>query len=397
MTPRTAVLVACLALSGCGALLRQPVPIELIGQAQVPGMPGVRAAALDRNSPLEADLIASFAQESANDFPAQPDGRVRYANLILSGGGSNGAFGAGLLNGWSGSGKRPLFKIVTGVSTGALMAPFAFLGAQYDAELRRFYTTTDSRSVFSVRPLLQILGGESIAYSGPLAATIAAHIDDAFLQRIAAEHRRGRRLYVGTTDLDAQNFVVWNLGAIAASGHPGAVDLFRRVMLASASIPVAFPPVLFEVEAGGGLFDEMHVDGGVGTRMFYSGGVFDFAEAQRAAGRKTLGVEELYVIHNGQLRPEPAQTPRTLRGVAGRSIATIGKSAALNDLFRIFLLGERGGASVRWITLPEGFSTDAEEIFDPVQMTRLFETGLEYGRHGPNWFERTPALSEASR
>ncbi|MFN7887717.1 MAG: patatin-like phospholipase family protein [Betaproteobacteria bacterium] len=393
MSLRLALLSLCVLLSGCAALLREPVPVDLMGKTTIPGLPEVRATAGERNSPLEADLIASFAQESPADFPVQADGRVHYSQLILSGGGANGAFGAGLLNGWSAHGTRPKFKIVTGVSTGALMAPYAFLGAEFDPALKHFYTTTDSRRVFLVRSVRQILSGESLADTGPLADTLNEQIDAAFLERIAAEHRRGRRLYVATTDLDAQRFVIWNLGAIAASGHPQALDFFRRAILASASIPVVFPPVFFQVEADGRRYDEMHVDGAVGTRMFYNGGLFDFAAAQRAAGRTTVGVENLYVIHNGQLRPVPAQTPRTLRGIGARALASTGKSAAVGDLFRIYVLAQRGGGNLRWITLPAGVEIEGEETFDPVAMTALFEVGYALGAKGPPWIDRLPGFS----
>jgi predicted acylesterase/phospholipase RssA len=393
MSLRLALLSLCVLLTGCAALLREPVPVELMGKTMIPGLPEVRATAGERNSPLEADLIASFAQESPADFPVQADGSVHYAQLILSGGGANGAFGAGLLNGWSTHGTRPKFKIVTGVSTGALMAPYAFLGAEFDPALKHFYTTTDSRRVFLVRSLRHILSGESLADTGPLAETLNEQIDAAFLERIAAEHRRGRRLYVATTDLDAQRFVIWNLGAIAASGHPKALELFRRAILASASIPVVFPPVFFQVEADGRRYDEMHVDGAVGTRMFYNGGLFDFAAAQRAAGRATAGVENLYVIHNGQLRPVPAQTPRTLRGIGARALGSTAKSAAVGDLFRIYVLAQRGGGNLRWLTLPAGVEIESEESFDPVAMTALFEVGYALGAQGPPWIDRLPGFS----
>ena len=126
-----------LSLAGCGVLPRNPVPPELTAAATIPGMPDVRAWAGRPSAAMERDFERSFQQESPGDFPRGADGVVRYPHLALSGGGSNGAFGAGFLNGWSATGRRPVFKIVTGVSTGALMAPFAFLGPQYDARAAR--------------------------------------------------------------------------------------------------------------------------------------------------------------------------------------------------------------------------------------------------------------------
>ena len=215
----------------------------------VPGMPGIRAWAGRPSALMDDDLALSFAQESRDDFPPMPDGTVRYAHLPLSGGGASGAFGSGFLNGWTSTGTRPLFKIVTGVSTGALMAPFAFVGVDYDDALRQFYTTTSTRDIFVIRAILwQLLAGEALADTAPLQAIIARHVDETLLQRVAEAHRMGRRLYIGTRDLDLGRFVVWNMGLIATSGRPDALALLRQVMLASASIPVALPPVPFELE-----------------------------------------------------------------------------------------------------------------------------------------------------
>ena len=193
----------------------------------------------------------------------------------------------GFLSGWTATGRRPpVFKLVTGVSTGALMAPFAFLGPEYDGALREFYTTVETRDIFAIGSLLvSLLRGDSLADTGPLASLIARHVDTEFLRKIADAHGRGRRLYIGTVDLDAQQFVVWNMGLIAVSGRPEAPELFRKVMLASASVPIAFPPVFFDVEAGGQRYDEMHVDGAVAARVFLNGGVFSHEVIRERAGR----------------------------------------------------------------------------------------------------------------
>jgi hypothetical protein len=288
MLTRWVVVCAVAGLAaGCSTLPRNAVPTELMGKAGIPGMPDVRAPGGRPSVAMSQDLARSFKQESPDEFPLGPDGAVHYAHLALSGGGANGAFGAGFLYGWTKTGKRPVFKIVTGVSTGALMAPFAFLGPAYDDALREFYTTTASRDIFLVLSFIpQLLGGESFADSAPLRALIERHVDAEFLRQIAQAHAAGRRLYVGTVDLDSQRLVVWNMGLIAASGRPEALALFRQVMLASASIPVAFPPVFFEVEAGGLRYDEMHVDGGVAANVFSSGGVFNFPEAREWGGTR---------------------------------------------------------------------------------------------------------------
>ena len=362
----------------------------------IPHFAEARAWAGQPSSTLEDDLAQSFAQESAQDFPPTADGAVRYAHLALSGGGANGAFGSGFLNGWSLTGERPVFKIVTGVSTGALMAPFAFVGPPYDLALKEFYTTTSSRDIFMLGStfglLWQLLAGEALADTRPLQAMIARHVDAELLQRVAEAHQRGRRLYIGTTNLDAPRFVVWNMGLIASSPRPEALELFRKVMLASASIPVAFPPVLFDIELapGGPRYDEMHVDGGVGARVFLNGGVFRGSIIRERGGLGGVGQENIYVIHNGQLVPPPDPIQRSLSQIAVRVIDATGRAVAIGDLFRIQGYAQQEGGSFRWITIPEDVNMVGEEVFDPAQMQLLYELGHRMALAGEPWLTRLP-------
>ncbi len=393
-----ALMALCLMLAGCGTLPRHAAPAQDALKGSIPHFPDVRAWAGQPSSALEQDLAQSFAHESAQDFPKAADGSVSYAHLALSGGGANGAFGSGFLNGWSGTGTRPVFKIVTGVSTGALMAPFAFVGPPYDQALKEFYTTTRSRDIFMLGStfglLWQVMAGEALADTRPLQAMIAAHVDASLLKRVAEAHQRGRRLYIGTTNLDAPRFVVWNMGLIASSGHPDALALFRKVMLASASIPVAFPPVLFDVELtpGGPRYDEMHVDGGVGARVFLNGGVFRGSIIRERGGLGGLGREDIYVIHNGQLIPQPDPIARALPAIAGRVIDATGRAVAIGDLFRIQGYAQHEGGSFRWITLPEDVNMAGDEVFDPVQMQMLYDLGHRMALKEPRWLTQLPGL-----
>ena len=396
---RCALLLLALALAGCSSLPRNGVPSELMSDATIPGMPDVRAPAGLPSPVMERDMAKSFAQESASDFPAMADGIVLYPHLALSGGGANGAFGAGFLSGWSSTGKRPTFKVVTGVSTGALMAPFAFLGQSRDGALREFYTTTRSRDIFALGAFLstvgQLLFGEGIADTGPLIALIERHIDEAFLHEIALAHQSGRRLYIGSVDLDSQRLVIWNMGLIASSGDPDALPLFRRVMLASAAIPIAFAPVFFEVEAAGHRYDELHVDGGVAAQVFYTGGLFSARELRRKAGRGTAR-EDIYVIHNGQLAADAATTRRSVPDIARRTLMAAGKSAVIGDLFRIYALALREHSGYHWVTIPEGINLNGNETFDPVVMQQLYDIGYQMARAGPPWNILPPGVrSEA--
>lgn len=382
------------ALSGCASLKRDPVPSEQTREAHIPGMPDVRAWAGRPSEVMERDFAQSFAQESSADFPPGPDGVIRYPHLALSGGGANGAFGAGFLNGWTETGTRPLFKIVSGVSTGALMAPFAFLGASQDGALREFYTTTTTRDIFRPGSIVgALLSGEALVDTGPLAALIARHVDEPLLRQVAAAHARGRRLYIGTADLDSQQFVVWNMGLIATSSHPKSLDLFRKVMLASAAIPVAFPPVFFEVEARGKRYDEMHVDGGVGANVFLNGGVFRLSLIRERAGQGT-GREDIYVIHNGRLRAPSSPTPRTLRGIAGRSIEAAGRAGLVGDLFRMYASAQHLQASFHWVTIAENVELAGPAVFDPEVMAGLYEIGRQVALAGPVWLTTLPGLQD---
>ena len=394
---RCLAVAAVAALAGCGTLFRNPVPPDLAPYAEVPGMRDVRAWAGRRSEAMERDLALSFAQESRTDFPVGPDGIISYAHLALSGGGANGAFGAGFLNGWTSAGDRPPFKIVTGVSTGALMAPFAFLGATEDAALREFYTTTSTRDVFVVGSVLNVaaraLTGEALVDASPLAALVERHVDASLVRRVAEAHAAGRRLYIGTVDLDSLRFVVWNMGLIAASDRPEALALFRQVMLASASIPIAFPPVFFDVTAGGETYDEMHVDGAVGARVFYSEGLFRpsvIRERGRQDGHR--GREDIFIVHNGQLFQGPLPTRRTVPGIALRVLDAAGRAGVIGDLFRIHAVARTEGAGFHWVTIPEDVPIAGEQTFDPVRMQALYDVGYALARRGDPWRTRPPGL-----
>ena len=393
---RAVAFCAALMLCACSILPRNAVPPELMGAAVIPGMPDVRAPAGRMSASMASDLEQSFAQESPTLFVPGPDGHVHYAHLALSGGGPNGAFGAGFLNGWTKTGQRPTFKIVTGVSTGALIAPFALLGSRYDDVLREFYTTTASRNIFRLLSIIpQLLGGESLAETGPLRALIAQHVDEAFLAEIANAHRSGQRLYIGTVDLDSQRLIVWNMGLIATSGRPEALELFRSILLASSSVPVAFPPVFFNVEADGRLYAEMHVDGSVAAFVFYSGGVWSFAAARDAAGRPR-GSEDIFVVHNGQLQPNPQATSRSLRSIALRVFDSAGKASVIGDLFRIYSISIHEGSGYHWITIPGGVEISGDEVFDPAKMQELYDLGYRTALEGPRWFTEPPGLGTAA-
>jgi predicted acylesterase/phospholipase RssA len=386
-------MLAIVMLTGCTALPRNPVPVEDMHRAEVPGMPPVRARAGHLDPDFQADLVLSVKQEPPGAFPLDASGYPVYHALALSGGGSSGAFGAGILNGWTDSGTRPDFKVVTGISTGALIAPFAFLGPAFDEQLKAVYTTVQTRDILERLNIMRILfEGEAFARTTPLEQMIETHFDENFLAAVARAHSLGRRLYVGTTHMDAQTLVVWNMGAIASSGDPDALQLFRKIVLASSSIPAAFPPVFIEVEVDGQRFDEMHADGGTVTQVFFYEGTVDLAAAARSAGHIDRDGYRgtLHIIRNGKLGPEPEQVRRRLPEISGRALSTMIKFAAINDLYRIYLNTTTARLGYRYVAIPDEFEFQADEEFDPREMARLFELGYRLGLEGSAWEETPP-------
>jgi predicted acylesterase/phospholipase RssA len=285
------------------------------------GIPNARFF-VDRSTEeiLQEGLLA-VDREVASVPPGPNGGRPPADFLALSGGGDKGAFGAGLMVGWSASGQRPEFKLVTGVSTGALIAPFAFLGPSRDQQLRHVFTDITPKKVFSARWLVAALYDDALADTSPLFTLISEFVNAEMLADIAREYSRGRLLFIGTTNIDVQRPVLWNIGAIAASRHPGALDLVRKILLASAAIPGAFPPVLIEVEIDGRRYAEMHVDGGAIAQTFLYPHALELT--REAARRGIVRERNAYVIRNGRFDPDWATTERSFLSIAQRTIETM--------------------------------------------------------------------------
>jgi len=379
-------LLPLLILSACATLPRNPVPIDGVYAATVPGMPGIRAWGGKFSPEFQRDAVESLRQEQAAGLVGGPGTLRQYAILALSGGGADGAFGAGFLTGWSDAGTRPAFKLVTGISTGALIAPFAFLGDDYDEELEEVFTTTSTRKILNFNSIFSILfRSEAFADSKPLQDLVAEHIDEKILRAVADRHNQGHRLYIGTTNMDAQRLSVWNMGMIANFGTPQALELFRKIMVASASIPIALPPVMIEVEFNGRRYDEMHTDGGTITQVFFYAGVIDLRAAGELAGANASNVGDLYVIRNGQLTPGVEQTERKLADISDRALYTMIKAAAVNNLFRIHAFARRDNVGFHYVDIPDSHVSESSEPFDQAEMNRLFSVGYKLGLSGDAW------------
>lgn len=345
------------------------------------------------------DLADAGRDRLPQDFDG--DGRPDYAALIISGGGAKGAFGAGILKGWSASGRRPQFAIVTGVSTGALMATWAFLGPAYDGQLERFYTQTTDSQIFRKKSLLLVPFGESLLDTEPLRRTIAEAVDERLLAEVAREYRKGRRLYVASTDLDNGRLVVWDLGAIAASERPDRLARYREALRASASIPVGFPPVYFPIEIDGKEYGQMHVDGGAVANLFITGFILDRQRelAPRGIGRGDVNVD-FYLVVNSYLLPQPegeAIKPSLINIAAASSWAT-SWSAQTDRLVRAYQGAKGIGAGFHLVGIPGDYPGDLPlASFDPETMAPLFRHGEALGRSGAFWLSAPPGIDWRER
>ena len=326
----------------------------------------------EQNAAAIADIPDArfFADSEADYLRALPPSPGPW--LALSSGGADGAFGAGVLVGLSEIGKRPDFTMVTGVSTGALMAPFVFLGAKYDAQLRDAYTTITAADIFE-------LGGkgESFFDTWPLKDLIAKRVNPEMLNDIAAEHRRGRRLFVVTTNVDAERPVAWNMGAIAARGGDKALKLFRDILLAASAVPGAFPPVLIDVEAGGRKFQEMHADGGLTNQFFIAP-----ASMMQTNSSARLPATDLYIIINTMLGSNFAPTDRDTLSILNRGVSVGVKTLTRIMIDQAYAVAKRNGIGFHLATIDPKFNEPSRGAFDPDYMKALFNFGSEQAKTG---------------
>ncbi|MFA6217842.1 MAG: patatin-like phospholipase family protein [Candidatus Omnitrophota bacterium] len=380
-------------LSGC-ASVRHAIPPDLLSDARVYGMQDIRAFSGSPSDYFKKDLIKLFAQEEkGNPSFFSPKTDQTYAVLAISGGAGNGAYGAGLLNGWSESGTRPVFKVVTGISTGAIIAPIAFLGSKYDGQLKEFYTKYSTKHIARIR----IPFSNSFANTRPLERLIERYFDASLLKEIAAEYNKGRRLYVGTTNLDAQRLVVWDMGKIASLGDDKALKLFQKIILASASMPIAFPPVYLKVEVNDKTYDEMHVDGGVTRQVFFLYDVLrGFDKAFKEKGRDASGTKyTIYVIRNGYVDPLYREVHDKLVAIADRAVDTMINAQSIGDLYQLYVFAKDGGrGDFNLAYIPATHVSKAKELFDPVEMQALFDLGFKEALQGYPWRKSPPGIGE---
>ena len=375
-------------VSGCSTIpVRNPLPGKFGDITQIPGIPRAKFWGDDTPSFYTA-IVGQSREKLLQQFPGVFGQEHTY--LALSGGGANGAFGAGLLVGWSAAGTRPEFTMVTGVSTGALMAPFAFLGSTYDNQIKEMYTTYSTKDLIIKRNIINTLAGSSAADTAPLKKMLAKYIDHEIMEAIAAEYKKGRRLWIGTTNIDAKRPVIWNVGLIASNGQPGALELIHKIMLASASIPAIFPPVLFQVEANGMRYDEMHVDGGTASQVFLYPTALDWKHVIQKFEVK--GTAKVYVIRNSFLKPDWETVYPKILPIANVSISSLIRTQGIGDMYRIYLDCQRDGLDYNLAYIPRTFDLKPKEEFDPVYMGELFDLGYQMARNSYPWDKGPPGF-----
>lgn len=387
-----AKLVPILALAAACAHVpeRRPLPAEGVRAATVLGIPRVRM--WGDEAPTWVHEWFERTNQELKDRYSGVYGKP-HTYLAISGGGTNGAFSAGLLLGWTEAGDRPEFTVVTGVSAGALVAPFAFLGPAYDDVLRLVSAEIEAKDVYKERRLLRAIRTDAMATTEPLQSLIAKYVDEEVMEKIAAEYRKGRTLNIGTANLDSMRPVIWRIGAIANSGHPDSLELIRRILLASSSIPGAFPPVIIPVEYDGETYDELHVDGGAASQVFLYPIGLDLDEVHRRLA--VPGRAKVYVIRNSRLDPMYQQVENKLFPIAERSLDSLVRTQGIGDLYRIFLETCRDQLDFNLAYIPSDFTEKAESVFDVDYMRDLYDMAYERASSGYRWDKMPPELKAA--
>lgn len=361
-----------------GIRKRHACPEALADKAHIPGMENIRVVV----DPIKAKKSGLRLKIYDSGLVEAEFKRHKTSVLAISGGGANGAYGAGILCGWTEAGGRPEFDIVTGVSTGALTAPAAFLGPAYDKVIREIYTNVSNADIVK-QGLVEFFfeGRPSIFDIQPLRGVLQKTVTKEVLNDVAREHAKGRRLYIATTNLDSRRLVIWDMGAIASSGRPEALELFRNIMLASASIPVAFPPVMFTVEADGRFYDEMHVDGSVTTQLF---GPMLISGNNELKGKRV----DVYAVRNGKFADMPEEVPYKVWDIARAAFSTLITWQSYGDIYRFFTLAKYERIHFYFTCIPYEFDEPRKGEFDLSYMRKLFYRGYRTSLSGGHWLEQ---------
>jgi hypothetical protein len=369
-------------------LIRPLVPACSLALAACTSLPRTPYTAADASASrvLDIDGLRRYTDEPVTKFSFEKDNSATSRTyLALSGGGADGAYGVGVLNGWSAAGRRPAFSVVSGVSTGGLIAPFAFLGPQYDDTLRELYTSGIAESLLSDPSIMRVLFSSGLFGNTRLRELVARYVGPEIMAQVARENAKGRRLLVVTTDLDTQRTAIWDMGKIATIGTPEALKLFRDVMAASASIPLVFPPIMIEAEGQGRKFQEMHVDGGV------TAPVLTLPEALLFQGRLPGNAKmDIYILVNKKIERNFELVANGTIDVASRSLSSITQSQTRSIIFSTYDFAKRNGLGFHLSYIERDYPAPPSEGFDTAYMRALYQYGYEKAAAGQAWTSTLP-------
>lgn len=389
------VLAACAGLLACGCMTSRLVPPPDLGSRHYPQVEPLQAAE-PLAPPVARSLNPSGVIPASALEPLSPNAKPKQI-LALSGGGSYGAFTAGVMNGWTKSGKRPVFDVVTGVSTGGLIAPLAFLGPEYDDQMKVIYTRVTRRDIFTYRNWATIPFRDAIATTAPLREIVAVCMDDEIILKLAAEHKKGRRLYIATTNLDTRRFVVWDIGAIACRADSrdradmkATCKLIVDILIASCSLPGVFPPVEIEVEVDGKKYTELHADGGVICTVWVPPQVLDAVTPDPSRPVQLQPPADVYVVLAGKSFIEVGYTRRSVFDLLQVFLATAQAAGHRRDVSNVYALSRLAGANFRLAGVPNEMETASSALdFEPTEMGKLFDEGHKVGK-GHLWWNAPP-------
>ncbi|UPJ65939.1 patatin-like phospholipase family protein [Bradyrhizobium sp. 191] len=365
------VLVCSLALGACTSLPRTPYTAAEASTSRVLDIDGLRRYA--------DDPVTKFSFEKTNSTATR-------SYLALSGGGADGAYGVGVLNGWTAARTRPTFTVVSGVSTGGLIAPFAFLGPQYDDTLKEVYTSGIAESLLNDPSIMRVLFGSGLFGNTRLRELVARYVGPEILAQVARENAKGRKLLVVTTDLDTQRTAIWDMGKIAAVGTPEALKLFRDVMAASASIPLVFPPIMIDAEGQGRKFQEMHVDGGVTAPVLTLPEALLF-QSGRMPGSARM---DIYILVNKKIERNFELVSNGTIDVASRSLSAITQSQTRSIIFSTYDFAKRNRLGFHLSYIARDYPAPPSEGFDTTYMRALYQYGYEKAASGQAWTSTLP-------
>ncbi|MFK7815300.1 MAG: patatin-like phospholipase family protein [Gammaproteobacteria bacterium] len=392
MNLKPLILLASLFITGCAtSIIHTPVPEPLVSKAKVMNSPSIRFWGDEETESYRDthNVKAWLKQRSRKRNNGHSNPIINF--LALSGGGEDGSFAAGIITGWTQNGDRPEFDVITGVSAGALASPFVFLGPEYDKVLFDVYSNLGHEDIYRTQIFSGIFGGSAILDTRPLKSLISKYVTVDVLNKIAQQHLQGRRLWIGTTNLDAGRPVIWDIGEIALSGIPNALDLVHNILLASSAVPGIFPPVIINVTADDQKFTELHVDGGVTRQAFlYPPQLVETNLAQELDNQLQ---RRLFIIRNGRSQAiyEPVNT--NLYSIALKSLSMTIENKAIGDLYRIYEITSRDGIEYNLAIIPKSFNLKPKQSFDPEYTKALFRVGYELAKDGYPW-EKAPPESK---